>query len=65
MVLHQATGKESRWHKLFNTFRNKRKEGGGQNDSFCLKHSHNCANSRLKVGVSNMKVGVPSDINFR
>lgn len=49
--------RESRWHRLLSTFKNKKREGGGvsQHDSFCLKHSHNCANSQLRVGVSNMK----------
>ena len=50
----QAAGRESRWHKLFNSFKNKKREGNASSD-FSLKHSHNCANSRVRVGVSNMK----------
>lgn len=49
-----AAGRESRWHKLFNSFKNKKREGNAPSD-FSLKHSHNCANSRVRVGVSNMK----------
>ena len=48
-------GRESRWQKLLNSFKTKKREAGSHQDSFSLKHSHNCANSRLKVGVSNMK----------
>ena len=56
MSLFQAGSSESKWHKLLSSFRTKKSgEGSGQNESFSLKHSHNCANSRLRVGVSNMK----------
>ena len=54
--LFQAGSSESRWHKLLSSFRTRKSgDGAGQNESFSLKHSHNCANSRLRVGVSNMK----------
>ena len=54
--LFQDGSSESRWHKLLSSFRTRKSEaGGGQSESFSLKHSHNCANSRLRVGVSNMK----------
>ena len=59
---------QSRWQKLFSTFK-KNKNGGNGNfgahghgsgpahseDAFSLKHSHNCSNSFLKAGISNMK----------
>ena len=59
---------QSRWQKLFSSFK-KSKNGavnhsGGNNhgsgpahseDAFSLKHSHNCSNSFLKAGISNMK----------
>ena len=28
---------------------------GGNTEAFCLKHSHNCSNSFLRAGISNMK----------
>ena len=53
---------KSRWQRLFSAFR-KNKYGHGGNggagshssDAFCLKHSHNCSNSFLRAGISNMK----------
>lgn len=46
---------ESRWHKLLSSFRTRRLGPGGGAETHSLKHSHNCANSRLRAGVSNMK----------
>ena len=52
----QQAGRESRWQKLLNSFKTRKREtSGGQAESFSLKHSHNCANNRVRVGVSNMK----------
>ena len=65
---HQSNMQQSRWQKLFSSFK-KNKNGavnqsGGNNhgsgpahseDAFSLKHSHNCSNSFLKAGISNMK----------
>ena len=49
-------GRESRWHRLFSSLRTKGKDGEGSSiDSSSHKHSHNCANNSLRVGVSNMK----------
>ena len=59
---------QSRWQKLFSSFK-KSKNGAVSNpsgsnhgsgpahaeDAFSLKHSHNCSNSFLKAGISNMK----------
>ena len=42
-VLHRAKGRDG---------------AGGNVDPSSLKHSHNCSNSGIKVGVSNMKVRV-------
>ena len=51
----QAGSGESRWHKLLSSFRTRRLGPGGGAETHSLKHSHNCANSRLRAGVSNMK----------
>ena len=51
----QAGSGESRWHKLLSSFRTRRLGPGGCAETHSLKHSHNCANSRLRAGVSNMK----------
>ena len=65
---HQASVQQSRWQKLFSSFK-KSKNGGVSHssahshgsgpahseDAFSLKHSHNCSNSFLKAGISNMK----------
>ncbi|XP_023330650.1 probable protein phosphatase 2C T23F11.1 isoform X2 [Eurytemora carolleeae] len=46
----------SRWHRLLTTFKSKNKDGTNSNiDSSSQKHSHNCSNNGLRVGVSNMK----------
>ncbi len=47
---------ESRWRKLLGSLKLGGREGAGagHSDSYSLKHSHNCANSHLRVGVSNM-----------
>ena len=51
----------SRWQKLFSTFKKNRSSSGGGSspnageNSHCLKHSHNCSNSQLRAGISNMK----------
>ena len=50
---------KSRWQRLFSAFRKNKYGGGGagshSSDTFCLKHSHNCSNSFLRAGISNMK----------
>ena len=50
---------KSKWHKLFSAFKKNKGQGsansGNANDAFCLKHSHNCSNSFLRAGISNMK----------
>eukprot|EP00093_Oithona_nana_P005508 05508.XXX_36825_35848_1 [CDS] Oithona nana genome sequencing. len=52
---------KSKWHKLFSAFKKNKGPGhhgansGNANDAFCLKHSHNCSNSFLRAGISNMK----------
>ena len=56
-------GRESRWHRLLTTLRAKGKDGANTSvDASSLKHSHNCANNGLRVGVSNMKVNVHINI---
>ena len=64
----QSNVQQSRWQKLFSSFK-KTKNGAVSNstgnnhgsgpahsdDAFSLKHSHNCSNSFLKAGISNMK----------
>ena len=60
---HQASPQlpqPSRWQKLFSTFKKNRGPAGtgsspSASDSHCLKHSHNCSNSQLRAGISNMK----------
>ena len=50
---------QSRWQRLFSSFKKNRGASGTgpshSSDSHCLKHSHNCSNSFLKAGISNMK----------
>ncbi len=53
---------KSRWQKLFSAFKKNKhnSSGSGQgtgsaSDAYCLKHSHNCSNSFLRAGISNMK----------
>ena len=57
-----TTNKGSRWQKLFSAFKKNKGGGsgsgggaGGNTEAFCLKHSHNCSNSFLRAGISNMK----------
>ena len=54
------TSNKSRWQKLFSALKKNKGGGGaagpgGSADAFCLKHSHNCSNSFLRAGISNMK----------
>ena len=53
---------KSRWQKLFSAFKKTKGPGGSghggvaaSSDAYCLKHSHNCSNSFLRAGISNMK----------
>ena len=65
---HQSNVQQSRWQKLFSSFKKNRNGAVSQtgttnhgnapvhsDDAFSLKHSHNCSNSFLKAGISNMK----------
>ena len=68
MSRQHPNAQQSRWQKLFSSFK-KNKNGATSNssgnnhgsgpahaeDAFSLKHSHNCSNSFLKAGISNMK----------
>ena len=68
MSRQHPNAQQSRWQKLFSSFK-KNKNGAVSNtsssnhgsgpahaeDAFSLKHSHNCSNSFLKAGISNMK----------
>lgn len=57
---HQSTSTpsagKSRWQKLFSAL--KKGKGAGDEsheDTYRLKHSHNCSNEAVKAGISNMK----------
>ena len=65
---HASNVPQSRWQKLFSSFKKSKNStvnsssgsshGSGSahaEDAFSLKHSHNCSNSFLKAGISNMK----------
>lgn len=51
---------QSKWQKLLSAFRKNRSSSSHSSashsaDAFCLKHSHDCSNSFLRAGISNMK----------
>ena len=57
-----TTNNKSGWQKLFSAFKKNKggKDGSGggagaSSEAFCVKHSHNCSNSFLRAGISNMK----------
>jgi len=57
-----TTNNKSGWQKLFSAFKKNKggKDGSGggagaSTEAFCVKHSHNCSNSFLRAGISNMK----------
>jgi hypothetical protein len=47
----------SKWQKLFSAFKKTKTTTGvtSSAEAYRLKHSHNCSNSLLRAGISNMK----------
>ena len=52
-----AAASMSKWQKLFSAFKKTKSSSGPANsaEAHRLKHSHNCSNSLLRAGISNMK----------